>query len=152
MSLTRTIGLIIFLMSAVTLSRAQQPSTIKVDSADVKPTITNLPLTGGRVTDLHLRPFFITTIRLPEPATSVAVGDKTLFDAEHSTGRASAGICQTEDKRSRKEQSRDSAPVRPGDQHPIDLRGQRSKYSYRFSGQLPAARELPDRFNGCSGT
>jgi hypothetical protein len=27
---------------------------------------------------------FITTIRLPEPATSAAVGDKTLFDVEHS--------------------------------------------------------------------
>ena len=85
MNLIRTIGLIGLLWSAVTLSRAQQTTTIKVDSSDVKPTVTNLPLSVGTVTDLHLRPFFITTIRLPEPATSVAVGDKSLFDAEHSS-------------------------------------------------------------------
>jgi hypothetical protein len=85
MNLIRTFGLVSILMSAVVLSHAQQPTTIKVGSSDVKPTVTNIPISGGTVTDLHLKPFFITTIRLPEPATSVAVGDKTLFDAEHST-------------------------------------------------------------------
>jgi hypothetical protein len=84
MVLIRTIGLS-FLMIAAALGYAQQPATIKIGSSDVKPTVTNLPVSGSTVTDLHLRPFFITTIRLPEPATSVAVGDKTLFDAEHST-------------------------------------------------------------------
>jgi hypothetical protein len=36
------------------------------------------------VIDLRLRPLFTTTIRLPEPVTSVAVGAPTLFEVEHS--------------------------------------------------------------------
>jgi hypothetical protein len=85
MNLMRSIGLVSILGSAVALSYAQQSGSTKVDSPDLEPTVTNIKISGGTVTDLHLRPFFVTTIRLPEPATSVAVGDKTLFDAEHST-------------------------------------------------------------------
>lgn len=85
MNWIRTIGFVSILGTALALSHAQQPGTAKIDSPNVEPAVTNIKISGGRVTDLHLRPFFITTIRLPEPATSVAVGDKTLFDAEHST-------------------------------------------------------------------
>jgi hypothetical protein len=50
----------------------------------VKPAVTDLPVSGNSVTDLHLRPLFTTTIRLPEAVTSVAVGAPTLFEVEHS--------------------------------------------------------------------
>ena len=59
--------------------RAQQPA-----ASDVKPSVTNLAISASAVTDLHLRPLFTTTIRLPEPVTSVAVGAPTLFEVEHS--------------------------------------------------------------------
>src|SRR5277367_6938002 len=79
----RTIGLISFLAGAV-LSQAQQSTTIMATPADVKPTVSDLPVSGNSVTDLHLRPLFTTTIRLPEAVTSVAVGAPTLFEVEHS--------------------------------------------------------------------
>jgi hypothetical protein len=84
MNSIRTLGLIGVLASVVALSQAQQLATITASSSDVTPTVSNLPVSGKSVTDLHLRPMFITTIRLPEPVTSIAVGDKTLFDVEHS--------------------------------------------------------------------
>ena len=79
----RTMGLISVLVGAV-LSQAQQLTTVRETPADVKPTVTDLPISGNSVTDLHLRPLFTTTIRLPEPVTSVAVGAPTLFEVEHS--------------------------------------------------------------------
>jgi hypothetical protein len=50
----------------------------------VRPSVTSITLSGTAVTDIHLRPLFTTTIRLPEPVTSVAVGAPTLFEVEHS--------------------------------------------------------------------
>jgi hypothetical protein len=79
----RTIGLISVLAGAV-LGQAQQLTTVTAAPADVKPAVTDLPVSGNSVTDLHLRPLFTTTIRLPEPVTSVAVGAPTLFEVEHS--------------------------------------------------------------------
>jgi hypothetical protein len=38
----------------------------------------------GRASVLHLAPRFTTTVRLPEPVSSVIVGDQNLFHAEHS--------------------------------------------------------------------
>ena len=83
MYLIRTIGLISILAGAV-LSQAQQLTTVTATPADVKPAVTDLPVSGNSVTDLHLRPLFTTTIRLPEAVTSVAVGAPTLFEVEHS--------------------------------------------------------------------
>ena len=79
----RTIGFVSILAGAV-LSQAQQLTTVTATPADVKPTVTDLPISGDRVTDLHLRPLFTTTVRLPEAVTSVAVGAPTLFEVEHS--------------------------------------------------------------------
>lgn len=79
-----TFSLISFFACVVALSQAQQVATITASPSDVKPIVTNLVISGDSITDLYLRPMFITTIRLPEPATSAAVGDKTLFDVEHS--------------------------------------------------------------------
>ena len=83
----RTIGLISILAGGV-LSQAQQATTVTTTPADVKPAVTDLPISGDRVTDLHLRPLFTTTIRLPEAVTSVAVGAPTLFEVEHSDQEA----------------------------------------------------------------
>jgi hypothetical protein len=77
------VGLISVLAGA-SLSQAQQITTVTATSAEVKPKVTNLPVSGNSVTDLHLRPLFTTTIRLPEEVTSVAVGAPTLFEVEHS--------------------------------------------------------------------
>ena len=65
-------------------SAAQQTNTVVGSGNEVRPTVTVLPLSGSTVTDLHLRPMFTTTIRLPEAVTSVAVGAPTLFEVEHS--------------------------------------------------------------------
>ena len=64
---------------------AQQANIPNVSSQQVDPTVLDLPITGSTVSDIHLRPLFTTTIRLPEPVTSVAVGAPTLFKVEHST-------------------------------------------------------------------
>jgi hypothetical protein len=79
----RTIGLISVLAGAV-LTEAQQLTTVTATPGEVKPAVTDLPVSGNSVTDLHLRPLFTTTIRLPEAVTSVAVGAPTLFEVEHS--------------------------------------------------------------------
>ena len=65
-------------------SHAQQSNPGLRNGDEVRPEISVLPLSGSTVTDLHLRPMFTTTIRLPEPVTSVAVGAPTLFEVEHS--------------------------------------------------------------------
>jgi hypothetical protein len=62
----------------------QQANIPNISSQQVDPTVLDLPITGSTVTDIHLRPLFATTIRLPEPVTSVAVGAPTLFKVEHS--------------------------------------------------------------------
>jgi hypothetical protein len=64
---------------------AQQANIPNVSSQQVDPTVLDLPISGSTVSDIHLRPLFTTTIRLPEPVTSVAVGAPTLFKVEHST-------------------------------------------------------------------
>ena len=79
----RIVGLISILVGAVS-SQAQQLTTVTATPAEVKPTVTDLPVSGNRVTDVHLRPLFTTTIRLPEAVTSVAVGAPALFGVEHS--------------------------------------------------------------------
>jgi hypothetical protein len=79
----RIIGLI-SVLAGVVLSQAQQLTTVTTSQSDVKPAVTDLPVSGNSVTDLHLHPLFTTTIRLPEPVTSVAVGAPTLFEVEHS--------------------------------------------------------------------
>src|SRR2546425_8889712 len=38
----------------------------------------------GRISMLRLSPRFTTTVRLPEPVSSIVVGDPNLFQAEHS--------------------------------------------------------------------
>jgi hypothetical protein len=79
----RMVGLISVLAGA-SLSQAQQLTSVTTTPADVKPAVSDLPVSGNSVTDLHLRPLFTTTIRLPEAVTSVAVGAPTLFEVEHS--------------------------------------------------------------------
>jgi len=79
----RMIGLISILAVAA-LGDAQQRPAVTATPIEVKPVISDLPVSGNSVTDLHLRPLFTTTIRLPEPVTSVAVGAPTLFEVEHS--------------------------------------------------------------------
>jgi hypothetical protein len=58
---------------------AQQPATIQ-------PIVSEVALSSEGVTDVHLRPLFTTTIRLPDAVSSVAIGAPTLFEAEHSDG------------------------------------------------------------------
>ena len=78
-------SLIIFAVSAGTGS-AQQPDQGGSGAPQVDPAIVDLPISASTVTDVHLHPFFTTTIRLPDAVTSVAVGAPTLFKVEHSAG------------------------------------------------------------------
>jgi hypothetical protein len=41
------------------------------------------PVSAAVVQDIHLRPLYVTAIKLPHAVTTVAVGAPTLFDAEH---------------------------------------------------------------------
>jgi hypothetical protein len=76
-------SLIIFAGAAGT-GRAQQPDQGGGGAQQVDPAIVDLPISASTVTDVHLHPFFTTTIRLPDAVTSVAVGAPTLFKVEHS--------------------------------------------------------------------
>ena len=49
-----------------------------------QPMVSDITLSKATVTDVHVKPLFTTTIRLPEAVSSVAVGAPTLFEAEHS--------------------------------------------------------------------
>src|SRR5438105_2888740 len=55
-------------------------------AAQNRPVPRNAPrvILEGRASVLHLAPRFTTTIRLPEPVSSVIVGDTNLFHVEHS--------------------------------------------------------------------
>jgi len=53
-------------------------------SESIQPMVSSLSVLSEVVTDVRLRPLFTTTIRVPAPVTSVAVGAPTLFEAEHS--------------------------------------------------------------------
>ncbi|MCP5109837.1 MAG: TrbG/VirB9 family P-type conjugative transfer protein, partial [bacterium] len=50
----------------------------------VAPRVVALPVRDGHVAVLHLAPRDTSTVRMPEPVNSVAVGDPALFSAEHS--------------------------------------------------------------------
>ena len=76
-------SLIIFAITAGT-GCAQQPDQGGGGAQQVDPAIVDLPISASTVTDLHLHPFFTTTIRLPDAVRSVAVGAPTLFKVEHS--------------------------------------------------------------------
>jgi hypothetical protein len=76
-------SLIVFTVAVVT-GRAQQPDQSGGKAQQVDPAIVDLPISASTVTDVHLHPFFTTTIRLPDAVRSVAVGAPTLFKVEHS--------------------------------------------------------------------
>src|SRR5256886_16203066 len=58
--------------------------TSHAQSLEVKPQIITKPIVDGKVIVLDLGLHFATTIRMPEPVSSVVVGDPTLFKVEHS--------------------------------------------------------------------
>jgi len=76
-------GLIIF-AAAAGAACAQETKQGWGGAPQVDPAIVDLPISASTVTDVHLHPFFTTTIRLPDAVTSVAVGAPTLFKVEHS--------------------------------------------------------------------
>jgi hypothetical protein len=76
-------SLIIF-AAAAGAACAQETKQGGGGAPQVDPAIVDLPISASTVTDVHLHPFFTTTIRLPDAVTSVAVGAPTLFKVEHS--------------------------------------------------------------------
>jgi len=75
----------VLMTTAITMAAlAQQVKTPGITTHEVTPAVSQLAISSSTVTDLHLKPLFTTTIRLPEPVTSVAVGAPTLFEVEHS--------------------------------------------------------------------
>ena len=69
---------------ATSFACSQQIDQAGAGTQQVDPAIIDLPISASTVTDVHLHPFFTTTIRLPDAVTSVAVGAPTLFKVEHS--------------------------------------------------------------------
>jgi hypothetical protein len=76
--------ILVVVKATITAALAQQVKTAGIATHEVTPTVSQLTISSSTVTDLHLKPLFTTTIRLPEPVTSVAVGAPTLFEVEHS--------------------------------------------------------------------
>jgi hypothetical protein len=82
--LTRFMILVVMTTAITVAALAQQVKTAGIATHEVTPAVSQLAVSSSAVTDLHLKPLFTTTIRLPEPVTSVAVGAPTLFEVEHS--------------------------------------------------------------------
>jgi hypothetical protein len=83
---TNRFGIVVVITFSIATSFAcsQQIDQAGAGTQQVDPTIIDLPISASTVTDVHLHPFFTTTIRLPDTVTSVAVGAPTLFKVEHS--------------------------------------------------------------------
>jgi len=76
---------LVVMTTAITAAAlAQEVTTAGIATHEVTPAVSQLAISSSTVTDLHLKPLFTTTIHLPEPVTSVAVGAPTLFEVEHS--------------------------------------------------------------------
>jgi hypothetical protein len=72
------------LMRILPMAVSSVAITGHVQALDVQPQIVTKPVFDGKVIVLDLGLHFATTIRLPEPVSSVVVGDPTLFRVEHS--------------------------------------------------------------------
>ena len=59
-------------------------SAVTAMAQTVQPRIVSEPAVDGHVTVVEVRTHFVTAVRMPEPVNSVAVGDSSLFQAEHS--------------------------------------------------------------------
>ena len=59
-------------------------SAVSAVAQTVQPRIVSEPAVDNHVTVVEVRTHFVTAIRMPEPIHSVAVGDPSLFQVEHS--------------------------------------------------------------------
>jgi len=57
---------------------------VSATAQTVQPRIVSEPAVDGHVTVVEVRTHFVTAVRMPEPVNSVAVGDPSLFQVEHS--------------------------------------------------------------------
>jgi hypothetical protein len=62
------------------------PLRLGATDTPVKARIETLVINPAEITPLHLRPGFISTIRMPEEVNSVAVGNRGEFTADHNEG------------------------------------------------------------------
>ena len=78
----------------------------QADSPRVLPDarIARLTLDTQSVAVLHLRPGFVSSVRLPEDVSSVVLGNPGTFKAEHSEAEPAAGIPETNDRKSLRNQ------------------------------------------------
>ena len=70
------------LMHLITLSAGLALAAAQTETAPAR--IINSNLDAHQVTTLHLRPGYVTSVRLPESVSSVVLGDPVTFKAEHS--------------------------------------------------------------------
>ncbi|HZS25890.1 MAG TPA: hypothetical protein VFB76_01570 [Candidatus Angelobacter sp.] len=70
------------LMHLITLSAGLALAAAQTETVPAR--IINLNLDAHQVTTLHLRPGYVTSVRLPESVSSVVLGDPATFKAEHS--------------------------------------------------------------------
>jgi len=67
---------------------AQPSQSFASQSSDAtrsaQPEVSELQISPGTVSDLHLKPNYATTILMPEPVADVVLGAPTLFSEEHS--------------------------------------------------------------------
>lgn len=70
------------LMHLITFSAGLALAAAQTETGPAR--IINLNLDAHQVTTLHLRPGYVTSVRLPESVSSVVLGDPATFKAEHS--------------------------------------------------------------------
>ena len=72
-------------LSSSPLGTATTNSSSQAATAEgITPIISKVTISPDTVTDLHLKPLYAATIRMPEAVSSVVVGAPNLFAAEHS--------------------------------------------------------------------
>ena len=115
---------------------------------EVQPAVSVLPLSGNTVTDIHLRPLFTTTIRLPEYGHFRGRRRAHTFRSRAFGPGASARIRETQHARGCNKQPDHRSAVGTRDQHASHLGRGRRKNAGRLRHQLSASPELPDRLVG----
>lgn len=62
------------------------PFSLRASEPPVKGRVETILIAPGEITPLHLRPGFISTIRMPDEVNSIALGSRSDFSADHSDG------------------------------------------------------------------
>jgi hypothetical protein len=75
--------------------------------------IVNLSIAPEQVVVLHVRPGYVSSVRVLEEVSSVVLGDPGAFKAEHSDAESAARVFQSNERQARTNQRSDHDQRRP---------------------------------------